>query len=346
VSASTDRGLEFVHDQLPGRIVFGAGRRHQAPAEIGALDPAGVLLIGGSHEVGTIDELGAAVDVPFDTIVGVRPHVPADAVRDALATADRFGPDVVVTVGGGSATGLGKAVALARDVALVALPTTYSGSEMTPIWGTTHDGAKRTGRSLRVLPTTVVYDPELTVGLPRQVTVDSAFNAIAHCAEALWLPHTSPITTEAAISAIRSIVAGVVDVVSEPSSVEARATLLYGAHRAGSVVAVAGTGLLHETAHVLGGMFALDHGAMYAALTPHVVRHQASTDALAGRRLAEALGADPGDTLAELADRLGASRSLAELGLPRDRLGEAVAAVSHDTGATAADIEALLSAAM
>ena len=122
----------------------------------------------------------------------------------------------------------------------MSIPTTYAGSEMTPIWGTTDSGVKTTGRSRRVLPSLVIYDPDLTIGLPKRVTVNSAFNALAHCVEALWLPDTSPITAEAAVAAIRAITESLDDVVGRPDDVEARARLLYGAHRAGSVLASGG----------------------------------------------------------------------------------------------------------
>ncbi len=331
---------------MTGRIVFGAGRRRDTPAELDALGATRVVVIGGSHDTETIHDLVEQLAIPTDTIIGVRPHVPAAAVREALAIVDRFGPDAVVAVGGGSATGLAKMVALERDVELLAIPTTYAGSEMTPIWGTTQDGVKRTGRSLKVLPSTVIYDPELTVGLPRAVTVTSAFNALAHCVESLWLPDTSPITADAAIDAIRSITTAVRDVVDQLDDVEARARLLYGAHRAGSVLATAGTGLLHQIAHVLGGMFDLDHGAMYAVLTPHVVGHQLTTTPSARPRLVDALGPDPQRTLTELASDLAAPASLTEIGFPPDQLQPAIDQVAERVGDPVADVERLLSAAL
>lgn len=338
--------LNFTHQQLPGRVVFGAGRRADAPAELEALGATRVLVIGGSHDTGTIDALVEQLAIPTETIVGVRPHVPTAAVREALAIVDRFGPDAVVAVGGGSATGLAKMVALERDVELLAIPTTYAGSEMTPIWGTTQDGVKRTGRSLKVLPSTVIYDPELTVGLPRAVTVTSAFNALAHCVESLWLPDTSPITADAAVDAIRSITTSARDVVEQLDDVDARSLLLYGAHRAGSVLAAAGTGLLHQTAHVLGGMFDLDHGAMYAVLTPHVVGYQLSVSPSARPRLVDALGPDPQRTLTELAAGLSAPASLTEIGFPPDQLEPAIEQVAERVDAPVADLERLLSAAL
>jgi len=338
--------IDFTHDQLPGRVVFGAGRRRDAPAELDALGASRVLVIGGSHESSTVDELVAGIGFPADTIIGVRPHVPADTVRDALAVLDRSGADVVVAVGGGSATGLGKMLALQRDVGLLAIPTTYAGSEMTPIWGTTEDGVKRTGRSVRVLPATVIYDPELTLGLPPSVTVNSAFNALAHCLEALWLPDTSPITVGASVEAITSIVSAVSDVSRRPDDVEARARLLYGAHRAGSVLASAGTGLLHRTAHVLGGMYGLDHGAIYAVLTPPMVDHHLAALPQVRARLTDALGPDPQGVLVELARRLGAPRSLAAIGFPADELAAAADAVAQHAAVPATTVEPLLTAVL
>lgn len=338
-------GLDFTHDQLPGRIVFGAGRRSQAPEELDSLGGSRVLVIGGSHDTGTIDDLVAQLDIPVETIIGVKPHVPAEVVRDALEVVDSFDPDAVLAIGGGSSTGLAKMVALERDVTLLALPTTYAGSEMTPIWGTSDDGSKRTGRSLRVLPSTVVYDPELTVGLPREVTVNSAFNALAHCAEAMWLPDTTPIAIEAAIAAIKTIVNSVEVVADQLDDIEARSRLLYGAHRAGSVLATAGTGLLHKTAHVLGGMFDLDHGAMYAVLTPPMVAHHLSTIPSTTDRFHLALGPDPAEALHALVDRLDAPSSLTEIGFPADRFDEAAHAIAEHAEVDLGEINPVLTAA-
>lgn len=337
--------LAFTHEQPAGRILFGAGRRHDGPSEVARFEPTAALIIGGSHDVATVEELRDGIDVPVESIVGVQPHVPAAAVADALTVVDRVSPDVVVTIGGGSATGLGKKIALERDVTLISIPTTYAGSEMTPIWGTTDGGVKTTGRSPRVLPATVIYDPELTTGLPKSVTVNSACNAIAHCVEALWLPETSPISVEAAVGAVTSIIDGVTEVVEDLGNVAARARLLYGAHRAGAVLAVAGTGLLHQTAHVLGGMFNLDHGALYSVLMPPMVDHHASVVPAAEVHLRAALGPDPVGALVGLTGRLGAPRSLSELGLPPSGLADATVAVSRHSGVPADVIEPLLIAA-
>lgn len=338
--------LDFVHHQLPGRIVFGAGRRLDAPSEVALLDPSAVLVIGGSHDTSTIDDLLIGLNTRSDTIVGVRSHVPMSTVHDALRVAERLDANVVVTVGGGSATGLGKMIARERDVALVCLPTTYAGSEMTPVWGTTENGIKQTGRSTRVLPTTVIYDPELTVGLPSGVTVNSSFNALAHCIEALWLKSTSPISAEAATSAIRHIINGVRAVAGNPTDIDGRSELLFGAHQAGAVLASAGTGLLHATAHALGGLFDLEHGAMYAVLTPHMLSHHIDTTPTARRLLTQALGPDPRAMIDDLADELGAPRDLIRIGFPPDELHAAIEIVAQYTDRATPEIEQLLTAAL
>ncbi len=339
-------GLEFTHDQLPGRVVFGPGRRSQIPEELDALGASRVLIIGGSHDTATIDDLIEQIHLPVETIIGVRPHVPAEVVSDALDTVDRFKPDAVVSIGGGSSTGLAKMVARERDVRLLAIPTTYAGSEMTPIWGTSENGEKRTGRSLRVLPATVIYDPELTLGLPRSVTINSAFNALAHCVEAMWLPHTSPIAVEASIAAIDAIVDSVQVVADQLQDLDARSRLLYGAHRAGTVLAATGTGLLHKTAHVLGGMFNLDHGAMYAVLTPPMVDHHLSTIPSIAQRFHHALGPEPTNSLHALAARLDAPSSLHQIGFPVDRLGQAIEAIAQHAKVDVTEIEPVLTAAL
>ena len=154
---------DFTHETLPGRVVFGAGRRRDLSNELKLLESQRVVFISGSRNDPLVEDLRAELDIPSEKILGVRPHVPEADVAQAADVAGEFDADTVVSIGGGSATGLAKMVALNRDVTVVAIPTTYAGSEMTPIWGTTVDGEKQTGSSLRVLPAVVIYDPELTV---------------------------------------------------------------------------------------------------------------------------------------------------------------------------------------
>ena len=135
--------------------------------------------------------------------------------RSGSRTAHEVGADVVVSVGGGSPTGLGKVLAFTCDLPLIAVPTTYSGSEMTAVWGRTTNGRKHTAYDIRVLPRTVVYDPELCVGMPPRLAAASGMNALAHCLEALWVPGANPMTTTLAVEGGRMLVNGLPRVVDE-----------------------------------------------------------------------------------------------------------------------------------
>ncbi len=259
----------FVHVSLPGRVVLAPGSLDRVRDEIDLLTDGGVLLIAGgsAHEAGdrVQDRLGDRV---VARLTEVRQHVPDDLAENARAQASRA--RVLVSIGGGSAIGLAKAVALTTGLPILAVPTTYAGSEMTPVWGLTSHGEKRTGTDLRVLPRTVMYDPELSRNLPLDVTVPSVANAMAHCVEAVWTTRANPIIDLTAVAGARTLADGLAEVRKDNTSMVARSNLLYGACLAGSAVATAGTGLHHKICHVLGGSHNLPHAQTHAAVLPHV----------------------------------------------------------------------------
>jgi alcohol dehydrogenase class IV len=196
----------------------------------------------------------------------VRVHVPTDRAEAARAIARRATADSIVTIGGGSATGLAKAVALDLRLRILAVPTTYAGSEMTPIWGLTEGERKYTGRDPVVQPKTVVYDPLLTLSLPPSIAGPSGMNALAHCAEALYAEGASPITTLMAEEGIRVLSVGLPGVVERPDDIDARADALMGAYLAGAAFAAAGSGLHHKICHVLGGAYDLPHADTHTVI--------------------------------------------------------------------------------
>ena len=186
----------FTYDALPGRVVFGVGAFDRLVAEIDRLEARAVLIVaGGSTKPIADDAVKAIGDRYADIFADVQPHVPKEVAERANKIARSSGADCVVTIGGGSSTGFGKVIALELGLPTIAVPTTYSGSEMTPIYGITSDGLKRTARDNRVLPKTVIYDPALTVGLPASVTASSGMNAMAHCVESLYSKEANPITS-------------------------------------------------------------------------------------------------------------------------------------------------------
>jgi maleylacetate reductase len=212
-------------------------------------------------------------------------------------------------------------------MAIVAVPTTYAGSEMTPVWGETAGGSKTTGTDLRVLPRTVIYDPVLSQHLPKQVTAASVANAIAHCVEAVWTTKADPITETIAVEGVRALTTGLKAVLEDPTDLDARGNLLYGACLAGSALATAGTGLHHKLCHLLGGTYNLPHAETHAAVLPQVTRVNAPAVPRAKARLEDALQTE--DLAAGLYDLFAAAEvptSLQQLGLAHGQVAEATKA--------------------
>jgi maleylacetate reductase len=315
----------FVHDQAPGRVVFGPGTFARLAEEASRLGLARVLLICTASARGLGDEAADALGPRLAARIGeVRQHVPESDVDAALEVAGKAGTDGLLAIGGGSAVGLAKALALTLGVPIVAVPTTYSGSEMTPFYGISSAGHKHTGRDLRVLPATVVYDPALTVGLPADVTAASGMNALAHCVEALYDSEASPILELLAEESIRALARGLPGSVAQPDDVDARGYALYGAYLAGAVLGGTRIALQHRLAHVVGGTYGLPHAPVHSVLLPQVTRFNAPAAPAAMRRIAAALGADdPAAGLFDLAGRIGAATDLASLGMDAGRLAEA-----------------------
>ena len=310
----------FVYDALPGRVVFGTGSARRLRDEVERLGVRRLLVVASSEEKKIADDvsapLGRLVRGRFEDVVQ---HVPAEQAAAALAMASACDADGVVTIGGGSATGFGKALSLSRDVRHLAVPTTYAGSEMTPIWGLTRDGRKETGRDARVLPDVVVYDPELTLGLPPAIAGPSGMNALAHAVEATYAPGTNPVVRAIALEAARRLHGALPRVTSRPDDLDARSDALLGAYLAGCALAVAGTALHHKACHVLGGMFDLGHGAMNAVILPHALHYNAPAIPGEMTDLGRALDADdPVAAIFHLVAQIGAPTSLAAIGMPAD----------------------------
>jgi maleylacetate reductase len=330
----------FTYNALPGRVVFGEGAFTRVPDEIDRLGGQRILLIadrsGGSWAQQLVAQLGGRI---VGTISKVRPHVPIADAEAARRLARDGDADTVVTVGGGSATGLGKAVALERPIPIVAIPTTYAGSEMTPIWGLTSGARKETGRDPVVQPRTVVYDPLLTLSLPPEISGPSGMNALAHCAEALYAEGANPITSLMSEQGVRVLARGLPRVVAEPGDIDGRTEVLAGAYLAGAAFAVAGSGIHHKICHVLGGAYDLPHAEMHTVVLPHALALVAPSQPEAIGRMAAALGEpDVPGAVFDLARRIGAPASLAEIGMPDDHLGEAAALIAEASAGTAMEI--------
>jgi alcohol dehydrogenase class IV len=262
----------------------------------------------------------------------VRPHVPVEVARAARELAHSTRADVLVAVGGGSTVGTAKAVALTERVPILAVPTTYAGSEATDVWGLTDRGEKATGTDPAVLPRTVVYDPQLTVSLPPSLTTGSGLNALAHCVDALWGPTATTVSTALAVEGIRQLAEGLETAVRDGLDLSGRERCQAGTYLAAAAFAAAGSGMHHKLCHVLGGAYDLEHAAMHAVLLPHVLAFNAPAAPEAAARIAAALatsghgdGTDALAGLAHLYDALDAPRSLGSLGLRADDVGSAAA---------------------
>jgi len=316
----------FSYDALPGRVVFGAGSaRRVLRDEVDALGGTRVLLVCTQQEEPLARELAAPLgDRVVAAFTGVRPHVPVEVAEAARSLAAEHRADLVLSVGGGSTTGTAKAVALSSGLPVLAVPTTYAGSEVTPVWGMTEGNRKTTGTDRRVLPRTVVYDAELTLTLPVPLAAASGLNAMAHCVEAFWAPGANPVTSALAAQGIAALGRGLPAVAADPADVTAREEVLLGAWLGGASFAVAGSGLHHKTCHVLGGAYDLPHAETHAIVLPHVLAWNAPAVPEAVARIGSALGTDdPVAGLAGLADRLGIPAGLRDVGLAEGSLDEA-----------------------
>ncbi len=319
----------FEHLQPAVRVVFGAGSLERLELEDGRW-----LIVHGRSQAAAAERLEARLGAA-GRLGEVRQHVPAELAERGRARFAELGADGLVAIGGGSAIGLAKAIALTTHAPLVAVPTTYSGSEMTSIHGVTEGGRKVTGRDEAVRPRTVVYDPDLTRDLPRAVAAPSAMNALAHCVDGLWAPGATPVTRLLAEAGTRALREGL--------DQDDRERLLYGAALAGWALGVAGTALHHRICHVLGGAYDLPHAETHSAVLPQVAARIARAVPDDAARLAAALGAaDLAPAVFDLARRAGAPTALRDLGLREADLGPAALAVAAHTDLDEAGAAALL----
>ncbi|MCK9513342.1 MAG: maleylacetate reductase [Pigmentiphaga sp.] len=310
---------DFIYQGQPSRVVFGAGSLAHLEREIERLGARRALVLSTpgqrAQAEAVAERLGGRAAGVFARAVM---HVPIETAREAREEARRLGADCAVAIGGGSTTGLGKAIALESGLPILAIPTTYAGSEMTPIFGITEAGLKKTGRDARVLPRTVIYDPELTVGLPVGLSVTSGINAIAHAAEGLYARDGNPVMDLMAAEGIRALAHALPAIRARGDDLEARGAALYGAWLCGSVLGNVGMALHHKLCHTLGGSFDLPHADVHTVVLPQALAFNASAAPDAMARMAEALGAAGRSAAAavfDLARDNGAPVALRELGM-------------------------------
>jgi len=315
----------FVHDQPSVRVVFGVGSIDCLGDEVRRLRAERALVLSTRGQRHAAEDaarrLGsAAAGVHAEAVM----HVPIETAQAARNAAVRLGADSLIAIGGGSTIGLAKAVALETGLPIVAIPTTYSGSEMTSIYGVTDGGVKKTGRDRRVLPKTVVYDPALTVTVPPRISATSGMNAMAHCVEALYAPDGNPVTSVLAAEGIGVLARALPIVVEDPASLDARSHALYGAWLAGAALGATSMGVHHKLCHTLGGSFNLPHAEVHTVVLPHATAFNRDLAPEAMRRIATALDArDAAQGIYDLAVRLGAPTTLSEIGMRHEDLDRA-----------------------
>ncbi|MCW5651557.1 MAG: maleylacetate reductase [Ramlibacter sp.] len=315
----------FIFNGQPSRVVFGAGALQHLEREIEALGARRALVLSTPQQA---PQAQAIADRLGPRAAGIFPHavmhVPMETARQAREEAARLGADCAVALGGGSTTGLGKAIALDSGLPILAIPTTYAGSEMTPIYGLTEGGLKKTGRDPRVLPRTVIYDPELTLTLPVGLSITSGMNAIAHAAEGLYAQDSNPVMNLMAEEGIAALARALPAIRTDPADVQARGDALYGAWLCGAVLGNVGMSLHHKLCHTLGGSFNLPHAEVHTVVLPHAMAFNAAAAPQAMQRIARALKAPTAAAgLFDLARDNGAPVALRDLGMQLQDLDRA-----------------------
>jgi maleylacetate reductase len=316
---------DFVYTAPAARVIFGAGSLAHLPREIELLGARKALVLCTPEQTAEAERVAAAIgEHAAGVFARAVMHVPIETAQEARAEARRLGADCAVAIGGGSTTGLGKAIALDSGLPILAIPTTYAGSEMTPIYGLTEAGLKRTGKDARVLPRTVIYDPKLTLTLPIGLTVTSGMNAIAHAAEGLYAQDGNPIMDLMAEEGIRAMAAALPALKRDPMDLDARSQALYAAWLCGTVLGNVGMALHHKLCHTLGGSFNLPHAEVHTVVLPHAIAFNARAIPAAIARMRRALQSEtPAAALYDLARSNGAPYSLRELGMPQSDLDRA-----------------------
>ncbi|WP_421108466.1 maleylacetate reductase [Streptomyces sp. NEAU-S77] len=320
--------MRFEHETLAQRVCFAPGDASAAVrAEVERLGGSRAMVIAARSEAGLAEKVTAQVPVAVrhDEVVM---HVPVASAERARATAATHEVDLLVSVGGGSTTGLAKAIALTSGLPIVAVPTTYAGSEATSVWGLTEGARKTTGVDARVLPRSIVYDATLTLSLPVAMSVASGLNALAHCVDSLWAPRTDPVDQALAGEGIRALASGLPAVVTDPTGLEGRERVLYGAYLSAVAFSSAGSGLHHKICHVLGGAYDLPHAQTHAIVLPYVLAFNAPAAPEAEHRIAEAFGAASAvEGLQRLRRAVDAPKALRDYGFDEADIDDAVRAI-------------------
>jgi len=317
--------MHFVYESAPARVIFFPGALSQLPAEVERLGRRALILSTPGHRQLADDAASGLGARSVGVFAGAVMHVPVEIAQAGRSMARELKADCLVPIGGGSTTGLAKAIALELELPILAVPTTYAGSELTAIWGLTENSRKRTGVDPRVRPKTVLYDPELTLGLPFALSLTSAINALAHCVEALYAKPANPAVAALAEEGIRLIASSLPRLAASGADPGARERLLCGAWLGGIALDAGGSALHHKLCHTLGGSFNLPHAETHTVVLPHALAYNAPAVPEAMARIGRALeSVTPADALYDLIEKLGGPTSLQQLGMRAEDLETAV----------------------
>jgi len=331
-----------VYNATPAKIIFGSGSSAMVAEEVNRLNATRALVISTPGRSGLAEQMAQQLG---SLCAGILPEaisqVPIELAIQGRKHVAKLGADCLVAVGGGASIGLAKGIALELGIPIINIPTTYSGSEMTGFCGITIDGIKRMHTSLNMLAKTVIYDPDLTLGLPADVSAASAMNALAHCVDAVVVKTCSPIIKHAAYEGARAISQSIEKITLHPKQIDGRTQALYGSYLSGAAL-TGGFALQHGIAHVLGGSFGVSHGLSHALVLPHVAAFHAKHIKSDMIPLAHAMGVDVkalGSTVFDLLVKTGLPTGLSQLGFDRANLDRAAEiTIETDNGETPAAV--------
>lgn len=316
----------FVYTGLPARVIFGSGTVNRLGDELDRLGIKKALVLTTPQQKSEGEIIrnmikSKAVGIYSNATM----HTPVHVTLEALEYFNQLGADGVIAIGGGSTIGLGKAIALRNDAPQIVLPTTYAGSEMTPIVGQTADGEKTTQSTLKVLPETVIYDVDYTLSLPPVMSITSGMNAIAHAVEAMYAQNANPVLSLLAEEGTSAMVKALKVLPKDPSNKDVRRDALYGAWLCAVCLGSGGVALHHKLCHVLGGSFNLPHAETHTIVLPHALSYNASAAPDAMVRLRRATESDdPAAALFDVAKNGDATMALKDLGMPENGIDKAV----------------------
>ncbi|KAF2223424.1 hypothetical protein BDZ85DRAFT_109174 [Elsinoe ampelina] len=316
----------FEYNSNPGRVVFGSGTIKKLPDELKRQNLSAPLLLSTPQQVQQAEDLKPLLPNIAGIFTEATMHTPVHITEKALSYAQSVSADSIISIGGGSTIGLGKAISIRTGLPHICIPTTYAGSDQTPILGETSDGKKTTRSDPKILPGTVIYDVDFTLTLPANMSATSGVNAIAHAVEALYARNTNPIINLLALEGIKGLASSLPSVVADPSDVPARTSALYGAWLCGICLGNVGMALHHKLCHTLGGSFNLPHAETHTIVLPHALAYNAPKIPEAMRRIAEVLPGSEGDAIKGLnllLGKLGVKRGLKEYGMKEEDVDRA-----------------------